>query len=67
MCIRDSFNGAKKEVLKHDDIMPVVMACLSMGKQKVGALIVIEHNVPLDEIFILKYYSTNIKYLLALF
>ena len=42
------FNGAKKEVLKHDDIMPVVMACL--GKQKVGALIVIEHNVPLDEI-----------------
>ena len=26
------------------------MACLSMGKQKVGALIVIEHNVPLDEI-----------------
>ena len=44
------FNGAKKEVLKHDDIMPVVMACLSMGKQKVGALIVIEHNVPLDEI-----------------
>ena len=42
------FNGAKKEVLKHDDIMPVVMACLSMGKQK--ALIVIEHNVPLDEI-----------------
>ena len=42
------FNGAKKEVLKHDDIM--VMACLSMGKQKVGALIVIEHNVPLDEI-----------------
>ena len=30
--------------------MPVVMACLSMGKQKVGALIVIEHNVPLDEI-----------------
>ena len=30
--------------------MPVVMACLNMGKQKVGALIVIEHNVPLDEV-----------------
>ena len=44
------FNGSKKESLKHDDIMPVVMACLSMGKQKVGALIVIEHNTPLDEI-----------------
>ena len=24
----------KKESLKHDDIMPVVMACLNMGKQK---------------------------------
>ena len=31
------FNGSKKESLKHDDIMPVV-------------LIVIEHNVPLDEV-----------------
>lgn len=30
--------------------MPVVMACLSMGKQKVGALIVIEHTTPLDEV-----------------
>ena len=44
------FSGSKKESLKHDDIMPVVMACLSMGKQKVGALIVIEHNTPLDEV-----------------
>ena len=44
------FNGSKKESLKHDDIMPVVMACLSMGKQKVGALIVIEHTTPLDEV-----------------
>ncbi|MDR0895431.1 MAG: diadenylate cyclase CdaA [Prevotellaceae bacterium] len=35
---------------KHEAIMPIVMACLSMGKQKVGALIVIEHNVPLNEI-----------------
>ena len=33
------FSGSKKESLKHDDIMPVVMACLSMGKQKVGALL----------------------------
>ena len=44
------FSGARKEALKHDDIMPVVMACLSMGKQKVGALIVIEHTTPLDEV-----------------
>ena len=42
------FSGARKEALKHDDIMPVVMACLSLGKQKVGALIVIEHTTPLD-------------------
>ena len=26
------FNGSKKESLKHDDIMPVVMACLNMGE-----------------------------------
>lgn len=32
------------------DIMPVVMACMSMSKQKVGALIVIERNVGLSEI-----------------
>lgn len=44
------FTGNKKESLEHEDIMPVVMACISMGKQKVGALIVIEHNVPLDNI-----------------
>ncbi len=31
-------------------IMPVVMACMSMSKGKVGALIVMEHNVPLDDI-----------------
>ena len=42
--------GNKKEKLEHDDIMPVVMACISMGKQKVGALIVIEHNLPLDDV-----------------
>ena len=31
-------------------IMPVVMACMSMSKGKVGALIVMERNVPLDDI-----------------
>lgn len=44
------FTGNRKQALKNDDIMPVVMACLSMGKQKVGALIVIEHDTPLDDI-----------------
>ena len=45
------FTGGKREQdLQHEDIMPIVMACLSMSKQKVGALIVIEHNVPLDDV-----------------
>lgn len=44
------FTGNKKEGMEHDEIMPVVMACISMGKQKVGALIVIEHNMPLDDV-----------------
>ena len=35
--------GNKKEKLQHDDIMPI-------GKQKVGALIVMERNVPLDDV-----------------
>lgn len=33
-----------------DNIMPIVMACMSMSKQKVGALIVIERNLPLNDI-----------------
>jgi uncharacterized protein (TIGR00159 family) len=30
--------------------MPIVMACLGMSKRKVGALIVIERDMPLDDI-----------------
>lgn len=44
------FTSSKKENKENEDIMPIVMACLSMGKQKVGALIVVEHNIPLDDI-----------------
>lgn len=45
------FTGNNREnETGHDDIMPIVMACISMGKQKVGALIVIERNLPLDEV-----------------
>ena len=44
------FTGNKKRTVTHDDIMPIVMACISMGKQKVGALIVMEHNTPLDDV-----------------
>ena len=44
------FTRNTKEKKKNVDILPVVMACMSMGKQKVGALIVVEHNMPLDDI-----------------
>ena len=40
----------KKEKTEKTDIMPIVMACMSMSKGKVGALIVIEKDVPLNEI-----------------
>ena len=40
----------KKEKTEKTDIMPIVMACMSMSKGKTGALIVIEKNVPLNEI-----------------
>lgn len=42
--------GGKKEKIERADIMPVVMACMSMSKQKVGALIVFERSVPLNDI-----------------
>ena len=44
------FTGGKTQDLEHDEIMPLVMACISMGKQKVGALIVIENDTPLDDV-----------------
>ena len=44
------FSGNKERKIERDDIMPIVMACISMSKQKVGALIVIEHTMPLEEI-----------------
>jgi diadenylate cyclase len=42
--------GSKKTGASREDIMPIVMACMGMSKQKVGALIVIERNVGLSEI-----------------
>jgi len=39
----------KKKSIKRD-IMPVVMACMNMGRSKVGALIVFERSMPLDDI-----------------
>ena len=41
---------SKQEKIEQSDIMPIVMACMSMSKGEVGALIVIEKNVPLNEI-----------------
>ena len=42
--------GNKQKVTNKEEIMPIVMACMSMSKGKVGALIVIEKGFPLDEI-----------------
>ena len=40
----------RDEAMLKKNIMPIVMAVMSMGKGKVGALIVMERNVPLDDI-----------------
>lgn len=39
---------ARKDM--HEWVTPIVMACSNMSKQKTGALIVIEHSFPMDEI-----------------
>ena len=44
------FTKNKQEQSEKADIMPVVMACLSMSKGKVGALIVFEKSMPLNDI-----------------
>lgn len=43
-------NTKNSEEVDKKTIMPLVMACMSMSKQRVGALIVIERSVPLDDI-----------------
>ena len=44
------FTKKKPGTPHREEIIPIVMACLNMSKQKVGALIVIERNVGLNEI-----------------
>jgi uncharacterized protein (TIGR00159 family) len=44
------FTGTKQETVSRDDIMPIVLACMNMSKRKIGALIVIERNFPLNDI-----------------
>ena len=41
---------ALQEKTEKADIMPIVLACMSMSKGKVGALIVIEKSMPLNDI-----------------
>lgn len=40
----------KKQNVDKKSIIPIVLACMSMSKGKVGALIVIERSAPLDDI-----------------
>ncbi|MDR0973341.1 MAG: diadenylate cyclase CdaA [Prevotellaceae bacterium] len=48
--VRFFTKGYRKENHAHLEWMPIVMACKSMSKYKVGALIIMEHNMPLDNI-----------------
>lgn len=43
------FSGEEKQTHTREDIMPIVMACLSMSKQKVGALIIMQRSLPLND------------------
>ena len=45
-----SSSGHRKENAEKETIMPIVMACMSMGKRKVGALIIVEHYDGLRDI-----------------
>ena len=45
-----SFDKDSNEEMDKAAIMPIVLACLSMSKRKVGALIVIEREDPLDTV-----------------
>ena len=40
----------KADTVDRTTILPIVMACINMGKAKCGALIVIERGTPLDDI-----------------
>ncbi|MGM9697490.1 MAG: diadenylate cyclase CdaA [Prevotella sp.] len=46
------FSSEKNKKKEHDKetIVPIVLACMNMSKRKIGALIVIERETPLDEI-----------------
>lgn len=48
--IRLFVSGDNKDKVDMESIMPVVMACMNMGKVRIGALIVIERISSLDDI-----------------
>ncbi len=48
--IMNFFSSDAKKNVDKTAILPIVMACMSMAKGKVGALIVIERATPLDDI-----------------
>lgn len=48
--LRKLFRMKRTDPLHRTDLMPVVMACMSMGKQHTGALIVLERNIGLNDI-----------------
>lgn len=47
--VKKLFHRHMGETVHRTDIMPIIMACMSMSKQKVGALIVLERSVGLNE------------------
>ena len=52
--LADFFTSKKSKERKKrnvkQDIMPVVMACMNMGRNRIGALIVFERTMPLDDV-----------------
>lgn len=42
--------GRKKDAADRGVIMPIVSACMSMARDKVGALIIIERTIPLEDL-----------------
>lgn len=40
---------SKRQDSSHEDIMPIVLACMNMSKEMVGALIIVEKKVGLNE------------------
>ena len=47
--ILEFFTNKKERKADNAELMPIVMACMNMSKRKEGALIVVEHNIRLDE------------------